>query len=318
MPFVPMAGTHDPVLLTEVLEALNIRNGKTYVDGTLGLGGYTRAILAAADCRVIAIDRDPAAISAAREWAPAYGDRLTLIQGRFGDMTKLLPGPVDGITLDLGVSSPQLDLPERGFSFRLDGPLDMRMEGTTGGQTAADIVNTASEGDLADILFQYGEERASRRIAKAILEARKETPITRTGHLSRIIRKVMGRGDGRIDPSTRSFQALRIAVNDELGEITRILEVAPSLLLPGGRLAIVSFHSLEDRLVKNALRAASGGDGNTSRHLPQKHETAPELTLVGRKPVIPGTEECTRNPRARSARLRIAEKRTMPEKAGDA
>ena len=311
--FVPLSGAHDPVLIAEVLENLNIRGGHTYVDGTLGLGGYTRAILAKADCRVIAIDRDPAAIDAAKAWAGEYGGRLTLIHGRFGDMAELVTGPVAGIALDFGVSSPQLDMPERGFSFRLDGPLDMRMEGSAGGRSAADLVNTASEAGLADIIHEYGEERAARRIARAIVESRAENPITRTGQLARIVRKVV-RGDGRIDPATRTFQALRIAVNDELGEIGRAMDAAQKLLEPGGRLAVVSFHSLEDRIVKTAMRASAGLEGGGSRHLPQKETGAPAFRIISRKPITPTEAECERNPRSRSARLRVAERIAPSEK----
>jgi 16S rRNA (cytosine1402-N4)-methyltransferase len=306
---------HDPVLLAEVLAALAPRDGALYVDGTFGRGGYASALLAAAECRVFAIDRDPTAIAAGEALARRYQPRLTLTEGRFGEMAALLAragiGSVSGIVLDLGPSSPQLDEAARGFSFRFDGPLDMRME--RHGSTAADLVNTLSEGALADLIYLYGEERFSRRIARAILTARVKAPIGRTGELAAIVRGVVPAEPGGIDAATRTFQALRIAVNDELGELERGLAAAETLLAPGGRLAVVSFHSLEDRRVKEFLRARSSAAPRGSRHLPAAADgPAASFALLTRKPIRPGAEEVTRNPRARSARLRAAERTAAP------
>lgn len=306
---------HIPVLLDQVLLALEPIDGATIVDGTFGRGGYTRALLDAAACRVIGIDRDPAAIAAGRLLAPHFGERLTLIQGRFGEMTNLVRGAgitlVDGVTLDIGVSSPQLDDPERGFSFRFDGPLDMRMGDA--GRSAADIVNTLPEAELADVIFHLGEERLSRRVARAIVAARLEAPIERTTVLARIVRSVVPAARDGIDPATRTFQALRIFVNDELGELARGLAAAETLLRAGGRLAVVSFHSLEDRVVKNFLRARAGNTPSASRHLPQAGAARrPSFTLISRKAIMADEAECRRNPRARSAKLRIAARTDAP------
>ncbi|WP_207458303.1 16S rRNA (cytosine(1402)-N(4))-methyltransferase RsmH [Azospirillum sp. SYSU D00513] len=313
----PAASPHIPVLLNEVVEALSPRAGGVYVDGTFGAGGYSRAILDSADCRVFGIDRDPAAIERGRALSAAYPGRLEVIEGRFGDMDELLSsrgiGPVDGVALDIGVSSPQIDEPERGFSFRFDGPLDMRMG--RDGPTAADVVNGAAESELADIIYHYGEERMARRVARAIVAARAETPFERTRQLAELVRSVVpkGRADA-IDPATRTFQALRIHVNDELGELRRGLSAAESLLKPGGRLAVVSFHSLEDREVKTFLKERSSPPPAPSRHAPQARgeERTPSFRLLSRKPIGPGPEEERNNPRARSARLRAAERTSAP------
>ena len=306
---------HIPVLLAETVDALAPRDDGIYVDGTFGRGGYTRALLEAARCRVYAIDRDPEAIASGAALSAEVSGRLTLIEGRYGDMEKLLGkvgvADVAGIALDLGPSSPQLDDPVRGLSFRADGPLDMRMEHQ--GTTAADLVNTLTEAALADIIFLYGEERFSRRIARAVLAAREAAPIQRTGELAAIVRKVVPAQPGGIDPATRTFQALRIAVNDELGELERGLSAAERLLAPGGRLAVISFHSLEDRRVKDFLRRRSSANPRGSRHLPPAtREPAASFRILTKKPIRPGEAELARNPRARSARLRSAERTAAP------
>lgn len=310
---------HSPVMIAEVLEVLKPRAGAIYVDGTFGAGGYACALLDAADCRVFGIDRDPEAAARAAAIAGAYGDRLSFIPGCFGDMDWLLGArgirQVDGIALDLGVSSMQLDKAERGFSFRIDGPLDMRM--SRQGSSAADVVGGASEAELARIIRALGEERRARRIARAIVEARRIAPITRTGQLADIVRRCQPAprpGTDAIDPATRTFQALRMYVNDELGELARGLDAAETLLAPGGRLAVVSFHSLEDRLVKNFLRARAGRAPRTSRHLPTATAVAPapSFLLLTPRAVRPSAHEVTANPRARSARLRAAERTTAP------
>ncbi len=304
---------HVPVMLPEVLDALAPRADGIYVDGTFGAGGYAAAILDAAPCRVWGIDRDPAAVARGAALAGRYDGRLGVIEGCFGDMDRLLGEhgvtAVDGVTLDLGVSSPQIDSPERGFSFRHDGPLDMRMGGD--GPTAADLVATTEERDMADIIFRYGEERHARRVARAIVAARAESPITRTSALADIVRRAVPRSNDGIDPATRTFQALRIAVNDEMGELARGLDAAERLLAPGGRLAVVSFHSLEDRAVKAFLRGRSGGSDG-SRHLPPVSRPAASFRLLGQRAVRPGEAECHANPRARSARMRAAERTHAP------
>ncbi len=310
---------HIPVLLPEVVGALKPKDGGIYVDGTFGAGGYSRAILGAADCRLYAIDRDPSAAAAARQVAQSFPGRFHFLPGKFGDMASLLPeetiGKVDGIALDIGVSSMQLDQAERGFSFAKDGPLDMRMGGD--GQTAADLVNTLPEAELADLIYAYGEERKSRHVAHAIVRDRAERPFTSTAQLAFTVRgAVKGPKDG-IDPATRTFQALRIAVNDELGELERALESAEALLAPGGVLAVVSFHSLEDRIVKRFLDAKSGREAAPSRHLPHAvSKDIPPFTLASRRPVTAGDSEVRLNPRARSARLRVAVRN--PAGQGDA
>jgi 16S rRNA (cytosine1402-N4)-methyltransferase len=321
---------HTSVLLNEVLAALAPKDGEVFVDGTFGAGGYSRALLEACDCRVYGIDRDPRARAAAESLQTRYGERLTFIPGRFGDMQALLESvgvsAVDGMALDLGVSSMQIDDPARGFSFREDGPLDMRMSGTesSDGPSAADLVNSADEEDLADIIYNYGDERFSRAIARAIVAARKDTPITRTAALADIVRGAVRRRAGKpraqetIDPATRTFQALRIHVNDELGELDRGLAAAETLLRPAGRLAVVSFHSLEDRRVKSFLAARCGTSARPSRHSPSLHArgiargAVPSFRLLTRKAVKPTAEETARNPRARSARLRAAVRTEAP------
>ena len=309
-------GGHTPVLLAEVLEALQPKDGGIYVDGTFGAGGYAKGLLEAARCRVWGIDRDPEAIALGAALARRYDGRLALVQGRFGEMNTLLRDrgveAADGVALDLGVSSMQIDKPGRGFSFRFDGPLDMRMDAA--GSTAAERLARASERELADVIFKYGEERRARPIARAIAEARKQAPIETTGQLAQIVRKAAGaRAKDGIDPATRTFQALRIWVTDELGELDRGLDAAESLLAPGGRLAVVSFQSLEDRRVKEFLRRRSGAAPGASRHLPRPTgERAPSFHLLSRGPVTPGESEIRTNPRARSAKLRAAERTPAP------
>lgn len=305
-----MSDDHVPVLLAEVLRVMKPRDNAHYIDCTFGGGGYAHALLEAADCRVLGIDRDPAAIARGAEMVARYRGRLTLVEGRFSDMRALLAGAgetgTDGVVLDLGVSSFQFDEPERGFSFREDGPLDMRM--SMSGPTAADLVNSADENELADIIFNYGEERHSRRIARAIVAAR---PISRTARLAEVVSKALGPAAARqkIHPATRTFQALRIYVNDELGELERGLEAAERVLRAGGRLAVVAFHSLEDRIVKRFLAERSGAVAKGSRHVPEhRSDRAPTFSLITGRAVKPGTVETLRNPRARSARLRAAER----------
>lgn len=311
-----MTPGHTPVLIEEVLNALAPRDGGIYVDGTLGGGGYTRRLLDAADCTVWGIDRDPDAISRNAGLTDDYAGRVHLVAGRFGDMDSLLRdrgvATVDGVALDIGVSSPQIDTPERGFSFAADGPLDMRMERS--GETAADVVNTASEADLATIVRTLGEERHARRVARAIVAARADGDIETTGRLAEIVRAAVPKSrNSHLDPATRTFQALRIHVNDELGELDRGLVAAENLLKPGGRLAVVSFHSLEDRRVKAFLRTRSGGDSRGSRHLPeQTGRRAPAWRLVSRRTIRPSEQETSNNPRARSARLRVGERTAEP------
>jgi 16S rRNA (cytosine1402-N4)-methyltransferase len=296
---------HIPVMLDEVLDVLQPRAGAFYIDGTFGGGGYARAILEAADCRVLGIDRDPDAIARGKVLVAHFGGRLTLAQGSFAEMDTLADES-DGVVLDLGVSSFQFDEPERGFSFREDGPLDMRM--SKSGVSAADLVNSADEKTLTDILVRYGEERQARRIVRAIIAAR---PVTRTAQLAEIASKALGPAAARlaIHPATRTFQALRIQVNDELGALERGLEAARRILKPAGRLAVVSFHSLEDRIVKRFLVAHSDQAPRGSRHAPEGARGAgPSFRLLTSRPRLPTDAEIARNPRARSARLRAAER----------
>jgi 16S rRNA (cytosine1402-N4)-methyltransferase len=303
---------HIPVMLAEVLDALAPRDGAIYLDGTFGGGGYAAGILEAAACILWAIDRDPEAIERGAAVAARFPGRVHLIQGPFGDMVTLLAGcgvgALDGVVLDLGVSSFQLDDPARGFSFRFDGPLDMRMG--KHGTTAADLVNTLPEGELADILYQLGEERASRRVAKAIVAARHEAPIQTTARLAEVIRSVLPPDRSGHHPATRSFQALRIKVNDELQQIEDALAAAVSLLAPGGRLVVVSFHSLEDRIVKQFMTRVAGRQAAPSRHDPAGLLTraAPNFRLLTSKALRPGDSETSANPRSRSARLRALER----------
>jgi 16S rRNA (cytosine1402-N4)-methyltransferase len=307
--------SHVPVMLSEVIGLLAPRDGGRYLDGTFGGGGYAEVILGAASCTLWAIDRDPDAIARGASLAARYPG-LHLIHGQFGNMLALLAErgvtELDGVVLDLGVSSFQLDQAERGFSFRADGPLDMRMGRS--GATAADLVNRLPERELADTLFQLGEERASRRIARAIVVARSEAPITTTARLASIIRGVLPPDRSGIDPATRSFQALRIKVNDELGEIERGLSQASALLAPGGRLVVVSFHSLEDRLVKRFMTDAAGRAPAPSRHDPRglAEREAPRFRLLTARPLRPGVAETAANTRSRSARLRALERLAVP------
>ncbi|MBT4769966.1 MAG: 16S rRNA (cytosine(1402)-N(4))-methyltransferase RsmH [Rhodospirillaceae bacterium] len=324
------APAHLPVMLTQVIDALAPKDGGIYIDGTFGAGGYSRALLEAAECTVWGIDRDPNAIAGGSALAQRHKGRLNLVMGRFGDMDRILSEKgvkaVDGITFDFGVSSMQIDQAERGFSFRFDGPLDMRMEGENADSpSAADVVNHTDEEDLANIIYMYGEERQSRRIAKAIVTARTGDPILRTGRLAEIVRGAMWKkpskkGKSATDPATRTFQALRIHVNDELGEIDRGLVAAEKALSPGGQLAIVSFHSLEDRRVKNFLNSHSGAAARPSRHLPDDPESSPasSFRLVSKRALRPSEAETKANPRARSARLRVAERTTAPAWGNDA
>jgi len=296
---------HVPVLLDEVIAALAITEGEVHVDGTFGAGGYTSAMLSGG-ARVVAFDRDPDAIREGQSLAVASGERLTLVPERFSRMRQVLSAlgidSVDGVALDIGVSSMQIDRPDRGFSFQADGPLDMRMERE--GQTAADFLNTADEAEIADVLYRYGEEPKSRRIARAIVAAR---PITRTGELADVVRKATGYGPAsKKDPATRTFQALRIYLNAELDELEGGLSAAEDVLAPGGRLAVVTFHSLEDRIVKHFLRERSGAVPAGSRHRPATgNRRDPSFEAVAR-PVRPSEAETRANPRARSATLRVA------------
>lgn len=305
------AAPHIPVLIDEVLDALAIVPGETHVDGTYGAGGYSHA-MALRGARVYAIDRDPDAIAEGRERIARDGDAITLLQGPFSAMRDLLEEAgatgVSGVTLDIGVSSMQLDRADRGFSFQADGPLDMRM--SRAGMTAADFLNTAAEEEIADVLYLYGEEPRSRRVARAIVAAR---PLARTAELAQVVRRALGhKPHDKKDPATRVFQAIRIHLNGELDELERGLEAAEALLAPGGRLAVVTFHSLEDRIVKQFLRRRSGGEGGGSRHRP---ETAPAAAPAFARParaVRPSEAELARNPRARSATLRSAVRLPIP------
>ncbi|PTD24997.1 16S rRNA (cytosine(1402)-N(4))-methyltransferase RsmH [Sphingomonas fennica] len=297
---------HDPVLIAEVVAGLAPAPGEVMVDGTFGAGGYSRALLAAG-ADVYAFDRDPDAIAEGAPLVAANDGRLHLIAERFSRMEEALAergvGPVDGVTLDIGVSSMQLDRAERGFSFQADGPLDMRME--QDGQSAADFVNHADEAEIADVLHHLGEEPRARRVARAIVAAR---PITRTADLAEVVRRALGhKPHEKKDPATRTFQAIRIHVNRELEELEQGLAAAERVLAPGGRLAIVSFHSLEDRIVKRFLRERSGAMPTGSRHRPDAGAAGPSPSFEAvAKPVRAGEAELARNPRARSATLRVA------------
>lgn len=310
---------HIPVLIDPLIDAVRPVSG-VWLDGTLGAGGYTRALLEAGATRVIGVDRDPYALNQAAKWADAFEDRVTLVEGRFGELDQIATGAdapqLDGVVLDIGVSSMQIDQADRGFSFQSDGPLDMRMEQS--GTTAADIVNQATEAELADILFQYGEERASRRIARNIVAARKRASIATTRELAEIVEASLPKArPGQAHPATRSFQALRVAVNDELGELVRGLFAAEAILKPGGFLAVVTFHSLEDRIVKRFIQSRSGRSARVSRHAPEAAENKPSFDPVTRKAVTAGEEELDRNPRARSAKLRVARRTDAPAGAQD-
>lgn len=301
---------HIPVLLRPLLEAVAPVEGE-WLDGTFGAGGYARGLLAAGAARVTGVDRDPLALEMAGEWAAEYGDRLRLVAGNFSALDDHAGGMLDGVVLDLGVSSMQLDRAERGFSFQKDGPLDMRM--AQEGASAADLVNTASEGMLADILYHYGEERASRRIARAIVEARAVEPITTTLRLAEIVAKCLPRPKpGQSHPATRSFQAIRIAVNTEFDELAEGLQAAERALKPGGRLAVVTFHSLEDRIVKRFFQIASGAEANANRYAPARADQSARFEMITKKAVGPDEAELAANPRARSAKLRVARRTAVP------
>lgn len=309
---------HVPVLARQVLEHLAPRNGGIIIDGTFGAGGHTRGILDASGTRVVGIDRDRNAVAEGFGLVEQAQGRLTLVEDRFSNLEHVAQslghGAVDGILLDLGVSSMQLDEAERGFSFRHDGPLDMRMGGE--GFSAADLVNAASDRDLAAIIATLGEERFARPIARAIVKARGEQPIATTRALTEIIGTVLRQRPGEIHPSTRTFQALRMFVNDELGELAEALAAAERLLKPGGRLVVISFHSLEDRIVKTFL-SERGRVSAGSRHQPEVVKASPSFSIVTRKPVIADHDEVSRNPRARSAKLRAAERTAAAPMAGD-
>ena len=304
-----MSERHTPVLGPQAVGMLDLKDGGVYVDATFGAGGYTRMILETAGTRVIGIDRDRSAITGGFDLVERSDGRLTLVENRFSNLAEVCAAEgaaaVDGVVMDVGVSSMQLDQAERGFSFRLGGPLDMRMG--RDGPTAADVVARASEADLANIIYIFGEERYSRPVAKAIVAARKEAPIETTRALADIVSKVVWPKPGEIHPATRTFQALRIFVNEELDELHLALAAAERVLKPGGRLVVVSFHSLEDRIVKNFLvaRAKAGGG---SRHLPEVNQAAPSFIILTKRPVTAGGDVVSANPRARSAKLRAAER----------
>lgn len=294
---------HIPVLLRPLLRAVSPVGG-VWLDGTFGAGGYSRALLDAGADKVIGVDRDPLAFEMAASWAGEYGTRLELVQGVFSQLDDYATD-LDGVVLDLGVSSMQLDQAERGFSFMKDGPLDMRM--SQSGESAADIVNQQTEAEIADILFLFGEERASRRIARAIVKARAQEPITTTLRLAEIVEGCLPRAKPhQSHPATRSFQALRIAVNSEYEELFEGLMAAERALKPGGLLAVVSFHSVEDRMVKRFLQMRSGGEGRANRYAPALDEVKPQFELLGRKAIGPDDQELAENPRSRSAKLRVA------------
>jgi 16S rRNA (cytosine1402-N4)-methyltransferase len=309
----PSAPRHIPVLGRQAVEMLSPRDGGIYVDATFGAGGYSRAILDTAGTQVIGIDRDRSAITGGFDLVDRSDGRLTLVEDRFSNLAGICAAQgidaVDGVVMDVGVSSMQLDEAERGFSFRLGGPLDMRMGHD--GPTAADVIARASEADLANIIYIFGEERHSRGVARAIVAARKDAPIATTRALADIVSRVVRSKPGEIHPATRTFQALRIFVNEELDELHLALSAAERVLKPGGRLAVVSFHSLEDRIVKNFLveRAKAGGG---SRHLPEVAQAAPSFHILTKRPVTPDDGEISVNPRARSAKLRAAERTAAP------
>lgn len=308
---------HIPVMLSEVLAALDPKDGEVFVDGTFGAGGYSEAILARANCKIIAIDRDPEAFRLSGALAEKYPGRLLAVLGRYSEMEAIAASEgftaVDGVALDLGVSSMQIDSAERGFSFMQNGPLDMRMG--EGGSSARDIVNTLSEQELAEIIGKLGEERRARAIAKAIVAQRAEQAITTTGELADLVAKVLGRKrDETKHPATRTFQALRLFLNEELDELANGLAAAERLLREKGRLAIVTFHSLEDRIAKRFLASRSTPPPRASRHLPESTSEIlpPSFQLLNRRPLEPSKGETARNPRARSARLRAAMRTAAP------
>lgn len=302
--------SHAPVLLAEAMEALSLKDGGSYVDATFGGGGYSREMLARADCRVIAYDRDPDAIARGAGLAESAKGKFTLHQARFGDLAA--DELVDGVVFDLGVSSFQLDQGERGFSFQADADLDMRMEKE--GPSAADAVNRLSEVALAELIYRYGEDDDSRRIARAIVQQRAAKPIARTLELAKIVEDAVGgRKGARTHPATKTFQALRMLVNDELGELARGLSAAERALKPGGRLVVVSFHSLEDRMVKHFITERADAQGRGSRYAPDvAPERAPSFALERKRSTVAGDEEVAANPRARSASLRWATRTEAP------
>lgn len=303
---------HVPVLIDPLIRAVAPVRG-IWVDGTFGAGGYTRRLLDAGADRVIGIDRDPSVFDMAQAWAGEYGDRLVFAPGTFSDLDRLAGGPVDGVVLDLGVSSMQLDQAERGFSFLRDGPLNMRMGAD--GPSAADLLNSADESQIADVLYHYGEERASRRIAKAIVAAR---PLDTTAQLAEVISSQLPRPKpGQSHPATRSFQAIRIWVNDEFGQLAEGLAAAERALKPGGKLAVVSFHSLEDRVVKRFLQSRSATAGGGSRHAPVSHVDAPTFTMPHRRAIGADDAELAINPRSRSAFLRVGIRTDAPARGLD-
>lgn len=318
---VPDHRRHIPVLLAEVVAALAPQAGGRYLDGTFGAGGYAKALLdAAPDLSLLALDRDPIAVAGGADLVAAMAGRLTLAQARFGELAteaeRFAMTPLDGVVLDIGVSSMQIDEAERGFSFRFDGPLDMRMG--CAGRSAADLVNEADEGLLANIIYHYGEERRSRAVARAIVEARRKAPLTTTKQLADLVAGIVRAEPGGAHPATRTFQALRIAVNDELGELVSALHGAEAVLKPGGRLVVVTFHSLEDRIVKQFMSARSGRSPAGSRHAPAISIAEPTFVLVTRGPVTAGEAEMRANARARSAKLRAAERTATPPRPADA
>jgi 16S rRNA (cytosine1402-N4)-methyltransferase len=315
----PAGARHIPVLGSEAVEMLEPRDGGIYVDATYGAGGYSRAILGTPGTRVIGIDRDRSAVAAGFDLVDRSDGRLTLVEDRFSNLAAVCAAQgsetVDGVVMDVGVSSMQLDEADRGFSFRLGGPLDMRMGHD--GPTAADVIGRASEADLANIIYIFGEERHSRAVARAIVAARNEAPIVTTRALADIVAKVVWSKAGEIHPATRTFQALRIFVNEELDELHLALSAAERVLKPGGRLVVVSFHSLEDRIVKNFL-TERGKSGGGSRHLPEVAQAAPSFSILTKRPLTPGEAETSANPRARSAKLRAAERTGAPAHAAAA
>lgn len=297
---------HIPVLIRPLIAAVAPVSGM-WLDGTFGAGGYTKALLDAGADRVIGVDRDPLAFEMAADWVGDYGDRIQLEQGVFSQLDQVATG-LDGVVLDLGVSSMQLDLAERGFSFMRDGPLDMRM--SQDGPSAADLCNDADEGELADIIFLYGEERASRRIAKAIVAAR---PLTTTAQLAKVVESCLPHPKpGQSHPATRTFQALRIAVNNEYGELAEGLMAAERALKPGGQLAVVTFHSVEDRMVKRFLQLRGGGQANANRYAPATEDIPAAFKVTKRKAIGPDEQELAENPRSRSAKLRVATRTDVP------
>ena len=309
----PSDDPHVPVLIEAIVRECAPVAG-VWLDGTLGAGGYTRELLKAGADRVIGLDRDPLALQMASDWAAPYGDRVRLVAGTFSDLDDLAGEALDGVVLDLGVSSMQLDQAERGFSFMKDGPLDMRM--SQDGPSAADLVNTAAEAELADILYHYGEEHASRRIARAIVAERAKEPITTTLRLAEIVARQLPRPKpGQSHPATRSFQAIRIAVNAEFTELAEGLAAAERALKPGGKLAVVTFHSLEDRIVKRFFQLASGHEPAANRYAPATAQAEPRFTMATRKAIGPGDAETAANPRARSAKLRVGIRTAAPAKA---